>query len=70
MDVECDGEKYHILPEAMTKDRERNNELTSFGWRVLRFTGKEINQAIKNCFRTIETTIGNLDGISKVKVLN
>jgi len=70
IDVECDGEKYHILPEALTRDRQRNNQLTSFGWSVLRFTGKEINQTIKNCFRTIETTIGNLGGISEAGVLN
>jgi len=65
--VECDGEKYHILPEALAKDRERNNELTSFGWSVLRFTGKEINQAIKNCFRIIEKTINNLGGTLEVQ---
>jgi len=64
MDVECDGEKFHILPEALTRDRERNNELTSFGWSVLRFTGKQINQTIKDCFTKIERTIGNLGGIS------
>ncbi len=63
IDVECDGERFHILPEALAKDRERNNELTSFGWRVLRFSGKEINQTIKNCFKTIERTIRNLEGI-------
>ncbi len=70
MDVECDGERYHILPEALAKDRERNNELTSFGWRVLRFSGREINRTIKNCFVKIERTIGNLGGISEVKVLS
>jgi len=70
MDVECDGEKYHILPEALAGDRERNNELTSFGWRVLRFSGREINQTIKNCFTKIERTIGNLGGISEVQALN
>lgn len=63
IDVECDGEKYHILSEALTKDRERNNELTSFGWSVLRFTSKLINQSINNCFTKIERTIGHLGGI-------
>jgi very-short-patch-repair endonuclease len=70
IDLECDGEKYHILPEALAKDRERNNELTSFGWRILRFSGKEINQTLKNCFVKIERTIGNLGGISEIKVLS
>jgi len=67
MDVECDGEKYHILPEALTRDRERNNELTSFGWSVLRFSGKQINQTINDCFTKISRTIENLGGISEVK---
>lgn len=31
IDLECDGEKYHILPEALTRDRQRNNQLTSCG---------------------------------------
>lgn len=63
VDLECDGEKYHTLPEALAKDRERNNELTSHGWQVLRFSGKEINRAMDNCFVKIERTIGNLGGI-------
>ncbi len=67
IDIECDGEKYHTLPQALAKDRERNNELTSFGWQVLRFGGKEINQATKNCFRIIEKTIDSLGGISEVR---
>ncbi len=69
IDLECDGEKYHVLPEALTRDRERNNELTSFGWNVLRFSGKEINQAINNCFRIIEKTIDNLGGTSNVQLI-
>ena len=63
IDVECDGEKYHILPEALTKDRQRNNQLTSFGWLVLRFSGKEIIHDIKKCVSIISKTIYNLGGL-------
>jgi len=63
IDLECDGERYHVLPEALTRDRQRNNQLTSFGWSVLRFSGKEIRQAIGDCFKTIERTIRNLGGL-------
>lgn len=63
IDLECDGEKYHTLPAALVKDRERNNELTSYGWRVLRFSGKEINQAMDSCLAKIKRTIKNLGGI-------
>jgi len=64
IDLECDGERYHILPEALAKDRKRNNQLTSFGWRVLRFSGKEISRAILDCFKIIERTIFNLGGLT------
>ena len=63
IDLECDGQKYHSLPGALVKDRERNNELTSYGWHILRFSGKEINKNINDCFKTIERTIKNLGGI-------
>lgn len=63
IDLECDGEKYHTLPGALSRDRERNNELTSYGWQVLRFSGKEINRGMDNCFAKIERTIGNLGGV-------
>lgn len=63
IDIECDGERYHILPDALTRDRKRNNELTSYGWHVLRYSGKEINNNLHGCFTTIERTITNLGGL-------
>ena len=60
---------YHILPEALTKDRKRNNQLTSYGWQVLRFLGKEINGNLRGCFEIIERTIGNLGGLAKLSEL-
>ncbi|HNS33412.1 MAG TPA: DUF559 domain-containing protein [bacterium] len=65
IDVECDGERYHVLPDALTRDRKRNNDLTSFGWHVLRFSGKEIKGEIENCFFVLNKTIGNLGGVSR-----
>ena len=64
LDIECDGEEYHTLPEALTKDRQRNNQLNSLGWNVLRFTGEEIHRTLQDCFGTIETTIRTLGGVS------
>ena len=66
IDIECDGERYHILPDALTRDRKRNNQLTSYGWRVLRFFGKEINHSLQDCFKTIERTISNLGGLAQI----
>lgn len=64
VDVECDGEKYHSLPKALAYDRQRNNQLTSYGWSVLRFTGREINNKLENCFEIIEKTINSLGGVN------
>ena len=64
IDVECDGEKYHTLPDALAKDRERNNQLASFGWRVLRFSGKEINRVLQDCLGIVKRTINNLGGLN------
>jgi hypothetical protein len=36
------------FPSVFGGEMERNNELTSFGWRVLRFSGNEIGNTINN----------------------
>ena len=64
IDVECDGERYHNFPDAFTKDRIRNNQLTSFGWSVLRFSGKEIYHNLKYSLSMIEKTISTLGGLT------
>ena len=63
IDLECDGERYHALPGAFTKDRIRNNQLTSLGWYVLRFSGTEIHRGLKDCMATVERTIYTLKGL-------
>lgn len=69
INVECDGETYHTLPKALAKDRQRNNQLNSLGWNVLRFTGKEIHRTLQDCPGTIKRTIESLDGVSEDKIL-
>lgn len=63
IDLECDGERYHTLPDALTRDRIRNNHLTSYGWSVLRFFGREIRENIGTCIKIVEKTISTLDGL-------
>jgi len=63
IDLECDGERYHTLPDALAKDRIRNNQLTSFGWHVLRFSSPEIYQHLKNCLSIVKRTINVLKGL-------
>ncbi len=66
IDLECDGAIYHTSPEALAKDKKRNNELTNYGWCVLRFSGEEINKSINDCFKIIERNIESLGGILSV----
>jgi len=63
IDLECDGERYHALPDAFTKDRLRNNQLASFGWHVLRFSSREIYRNLNDCLSTVERTVCVLKGL-------
>ncbi len=63
IDLECDGERYHNMPDAYTKDRLRNNQLTSFGWHILRFSSTEIYRNLRNCISTVKNTIYTLRGL-------
>jgi len=42
--VEVDGYAYHRSPSAFEEDRERDVVLTTSGWRVMRFTWRQIAQ--------------------------
>ncbi len=60
--VECDGDRWHANPERAELDRLRDNALVAGGWRVLRFSGREINSRIEDCARTIGRTVARLGG--------
>lgn len=62
IDVECDGREFHSGENAHEKDRRRNNELTSYGWSILRFSGREINETPKGCVKKIKKTMRKLGG--------
>lgn len=58
--IEVDGWEFHGKhKEGFHKDRERQNLLTEYNWRILRFTAKEIYQNIDDCIATIKRTIAN-----------
>ncbi len=68
LNVECDGESYHSSKEAQIKDRKRDNELTSIGWSILRFSGNDIYSSPKDCVKQIKRTIKSLRGVSQAKI--
>lgn len=49
--IELDGYAYHSSPEAFTQDRARQRELEFDGWRIIRFSGSEINKNAGACVR-------------------
>ncbi len=67
IDVECDGETYHSGRERAQADRQRDNRLTARGWRILRFSGSEINSDLSGCVAMVQRVVKRLGGIKTGK---
>ena len=64
IDVETDGDTWHIGPESAQVDRQRDNNLASYGWKVLRFNTTEIHERpVDYCVSKVMATINRLDGL-------
>ena len=63
LNVECDGERYYSGRERAEQDRSRDNALTADGWRILRFSGREIQRDPVRCLKIIRRTIRLLGGM-------
>lgn len=57
--IEIDGLAYHNGQEAFRKDHERQRRLTQAGWRVVRFTAKEVLTAGQRCAREAVALCGS-----------
>lgn len=72
IDVETDGDTWHIGLEPAQVDRQRDNDLASRGWQVLRFNTTEIHERPEDyCVSKVMTTInrlGRLDHTTGVPV--
>ena len=66
IDVECDGDKFHLDEKDVKRDKKRNNILESFGWSVLRFTTDEIQKNLVQPIKRIKKTINKLGGLQDV----
>lgn len=42
--IECDGEFWHLLPKVVDRDKRKDILLQSLGYKVLRFTGNELDK--------------------------
>jgi len=62
LDIECDGEAYHSGRDKAEADRERDNALTTAGWRILRFSGRSILRDPDRCAESVRRTVQRLGG--------
>ena len=64
IDVETDGDTWHIGPQSAQVDRKRDNALGSRGWQVLRFNTAEIHERpVDYCLSKVEDTVNHLGGL-------
>ena len=63
VDVECDGDTWHIKPEATAHDNARNNFLEQRGWHVLRFNTGQLTDDLPGCVRNVTTLINRCGGL-------
>ena len=50
LDIECDGAAFHVDGE---KDASRDRAIEAEGWRVLRFSGRQLSRDIEGCIKAI-----------------
>jgi very-short-patch-repair endonuclease len=65
INIECDGNEFHMGSEAVEYDKERNNVLITLGWFPLRFTTNMILDNLPHCMAKIKDTINNNGGIQE-----
>ena len=66
LDVECDGDMYHLSVDAVKYDKKRNNDLIKLGWIVLRYHTEQINYNIDNVISEVKETINRYGGLELV----
>lgn len=57
LDVEVDG-KLHLDEKVKAKDKRRDEWSKKKGWKVVRFTGKEVKKDVIGCINSLRSSIG------------
>ncbi|MFB3160453.1 DUF559 domain-containing protein [Neobacillus sp. 179-J 1A1 HS] len=55
--IECDGKDYHSSAEQKAHDRRKNAYLRRHGWKVMRFTGSQINGNMRQIITRIDKAV-------------
>lgn len=65
VNVETDGDTWHLGRERAPRDNARDNALQIDGWTVLRYNTRQIRENFQSeCLRGIEASINKLGGLS------
>ncbi len=63
IDIECDGDEYHMTPEAVERDKRRSNSLTSRGWADLHFTTTALTADMAHTMSIVSEAINRYGGL-------
>ncbi|MBP1944629.1 endonuclease domain-containing protein [Cytobacillus luteolus] len=55
--IECDGKAFHSSAAQKAHDAKKNSYLKKNGWKVLRFSGRQINSNMGHVIRKIEQNL-------------
>ncbi|WP_375559919.1 DUF559 domain-containing protein [Bernardetia sp. OM2101] len=61
--IEFDGDQYHTKVNDVKYDKIRNNEISSLGWNILRFTTYQIESELEQSISLVKDTINKLGGV-------
>jgi very-short-patch-repair endonuclease len=64
LDIECDGDQYHLDRERARYDNHRNNFLTARGWSVLRYTTQQLRGEMPDVLQNVRAAIRDCGGLA------
>jgi very-short-patch-repair endonuclease len=64
LNIECDGDAYHISKEKAVKDNNRDNYLTKKGWSILRYSTTQLHDT-DECVQEIKESITQKGGLEE-----
>lgn len=63
IDVECDGDTYHMEKESVEKDKDRDTLIESKGWKTMRFTSTKIYENLDKSIGRVMEAVNNYGGL-------
>lgn len=67
IDVECDGDTFHLEEKDVKQDKQRQNDLAILGWTTIRFTTYQIEHEMEKSISLLKDTINQYGGLIEPK---